>query len=62
MPRRILAAAALLVLASASFRLDAQSTSAWDEKLRAIPDARAIGDYLKRLTARPHRSAVQLMI
>jgi hypothetical protein len=49
-------------LASASFRLDAQSPPAWDEKLRAIPDARAIGDYLKRLTARPHRSAVQLMI
>jgi N-acetylated-alpha-linked acidic dipeptidase len=54
MTRRLLAVGALAILLAAGVRLAAQSTPAWDEKLRAIPDAKAIGEYMKRLTARPH--------
>ena len=33
--------------------MSAQTTS-WEAKFRAIPDAKAIGDYMKRMSARPH--------
>jgi N-acetylated-alpha-linked acidic dipeptidase len=31
-----------------------QNTAAWDATYRTIPDARNIGDYMRRLSARPH--------
>lgn len=34
--------------------LAAQTTPSWDAKFRAIPEAKAIGEYLKRMSARPH--------
>ena len=34
--------------------LSAQTAPSWDERYRALPDAGAIGDYMKRLSARPH--------
>ena len=33
----------------------AQPASSWDERYRALPDAGAIGEYMKRLSARPHK-------
>src|SRR5580765_6996987 len=54
MPRKIVVLAALALLFPAGLRLRAQAAPAWDEKLRATADAAAIGDYMKRLTARPH--------
>ncbi len=32
----------------------AQQTAAWDAQYRALPDAAAIGQYMQRLSARPH--------
>ncbi len=32
----------------------AQRAPSWDERFRAIPDATAIGQYMQRLSARPH--------
>ena len=32
----------------------AQRAPSWDERYRALPDAGAIGEYMKRLSARPH--------
>lgn len=32
----------------------AQSGAPWDERFRAIPEAANVGDYMKRLSARPH--------
>ena len=54
MARRIFVTSALVLLFSGALRPAAQNTRAWDEQLRAIPDATAIGEYMKRLTARPH--------
>jgi N-acetylated-alpha-linked acidic dipeptidase len=54
MHRKIAALTTLALLFSAGLRLRAQPAPAWDEKLRAIADAAAIGEYMKRLTARPH--------
>jgi N-acetylated-alpha-linked acidic dipeptidase len=54
MARRIFVALALVLLVSAAFRPAAQSARPWDEQLRDIPDATAIGGYMKRLSARPH--------
>src|SRR5690348_8116415 len=31
-----------------------QQAQSWDERFRAIPDAAVIGQYMQRLTARPH--------
>lgn len=43
-----------LLLVSLSWRLFAQTVPVWDEKYRAIPNAEAIGQYMERLSARPH--------
>jgi N-acetylated-alpha-linked acidic dipeptidase len=43
-----------LLAVPASWRSAAQSAPAWDEQYRAIPDAAAIGQYMERLSARPH--------
>jgi N-acetylated-alpha-linked acidic dipeptidase len=48
-PYALLAAAVALTLP-----LAAQNAPAWDARFRAIPDARNIGDYIKRMSARPH--------
>ena len=42
--------AAVVVL---SLPLAAQNTS-WEQEFRALPDARNIGEYMKRMSARPH--------
>src|ERR1041385_3130835 len=34
--------------------LTAQAPQSWDAKFRAIPDAKNIGEYVKRMSARPH--------
>jgi len=34
--------------------LTAQAPPSWDAKFRAIPDAKNIGEYVKRMSARPH--------
>src|SRR5262245_22921728 len=54
MARKILAFSALALLFSADVGVRAQSSPPWDEKLRDAADAARIGDYMKRLTARPH--------
>ena len=37
-----------------SLPLAAQNGPGWDAKFRAIPDAKNIGEYMKRMSARPH--------
>jgi N-acetylated-alpha-linked acidic dipeptidase len=54
MARRIFVTLAFVLLVSTAFRPAAQSARPWDEQFRGIPDATAIGGYMKRLTARPH--------
>src|SRR6476646_7673006 len=54
MRRKIVVLSALALLFTVSFRLRAQTSPTWEEKLRATADAAAIGEYMKRLTARPH--------
>jgi N-acetylated-alpha-linked acidic dipeptidase len=44
----------LALLTFASWRTGAQTPPAWDEKFRSIPDAMLIGQYMERLSARPH--------
>jgi N-acetylated-alpha-linked acidic dipeptidase len=39
---------------ASSLPLTAQSPQSWDAKFRAIPDAKNIGEYMKRMSARPH--------
>jgi N-acetylated-alpha-linked acidic dipeptidase len=34
--------------------LTAQAPQSWDAKFRAIPDAKNVGEYVKRMSARPH--------
>ena len=45
-----LAVVIVVLLASVS----AQNAPGWDAKFRAIPEAKNIGDYMKRMSARPH--------
>ena len=45
---------ALVAVVALSLPLAAQNAPAWDAKFRAIPDAKNIGDYIKRMSARPH--------
>ena len=47
-------ALALIATAALTLPLAAQNAPAWDAKYRAIPDAKHIGDYMKRMSARPH--------
>jgi len=47
-------ALALSATAALTLPLAAQNAPAWDAKYRAIPDAKHIGDYMKRMSARPH--------
>ena len=47
-------ALALIAAAALTLPLAAQNAPAWDAKYRAIPDAKHIGDYMKRMSARPH--------
>jgi N-acetylated-alpha-linked acidic dipeptidase len=54
MPRKVVVFSTLALLLAVGLRLRAQTSPAWDEKLRATADAAAIGEYMKRLTARPH--------
>jgi N-acetylated-alpha-linked acidic dipeptidase len=52
---RIVAAGAVVSAIAAAPRLGAQQAAQpWDERYRAIPDAAAIGQYMQRLSARPH--------
>ena len=44
---------ALVAAIALSLPLAAQNAG-WDAKFRAIPDAKNIGDYMKRMSARPH--------
>ncbi|MGE3959721.1 MAG: M28 family metallopeptidase [Vicinamibacterales bacterium] len=46
--------AALLVLAAAAPVRMAAQQPAWDQRFRALTDATAIGQYMQRLSARPH--------
>jgi hypothetical protein len=50
MKKIVLALAAVIALV---LPVAAQNT-AWDAKFRAIPNAKNIGDYIKRMSARPH--------
>src|SRR5262245_55954602 len=47
------AAGMLLVATGLALPLAAQNAN-WEAKFRAIPDANNIGEYLKRMSARPH--------
>src|SRR5262245_27349079 len=50
-------AAALIVgslFIASPLRPEAQGTRNWDEAFRALTDAKNIGDYMKRMSARPH--------
>src|SRR6187455_1698890 len=44
---------AMVAAIALSLPLAAQNAG-WDAKFRAIPDAKNIGDYMKRMSARPH--------
>jgi N-acetylated-alpha-linked acidic dipeptidase len=52
--RKVLLIVLTLALTPAWLHVRAQNAPSWDEKYRAIPDAAAIGQYMERLTARPH--------
>jgi N-acetylated-alpha-linked acidic dipeptidase len=53
--RRLCGAVVVVLLVTAlSWRLAAQTGPSWDERYRSIPDAAAIGQYMERLSARPH--------
>ncbi len=47
-------ALALIATIALTLPLAAQNAPAWDAKFRALPDAKNIGDYMKRMSARPH--------
>jgi len=51
---RSCAVAAMLVATAFTLRTAAQRAPAWDERYRALPEAAAIGQYMQRLSARPH--------
>jgi N-acetylated-alpha-linked acidic dipeptidase len=44
----------LLFVVLASLDVSAQRSPAWDERFRAIPEARNIGEYMRTMSARPH--------
>jgi N-acetylated-alpha-linked acidic dipeptidase len=44
----------LLIAIALSLPLAAQNAPGWDAKFRAIPNASNIGEYMKRMSARPH--------
>jgi N-acetylated-alpha-linked acidic dipeptidase len=46
--------AVILASGAVPARVIAQKAGSWDERYRAIPDAAAIGQYMQRLSARPH--------
>jgi N-acetylated-alpha-linked acidic dipeptidase len=51
------AAALAVSIIAFTLHLLAQNTAApssWESRFRAVPDATNIGDYMKRLSARPH--------
>lgn len=43
-----------VVVAGLCIALPRAQSQSWDERYRALPDAAAIGEYMKRLSARPH--------
>jgi N-acetylated-alpha-linked acidic dipeptidase len=49
-----IAALLLLALAVPGPPVAAQRAPSWDERFRALPDAALIGQYMQRLSARPH--------
>jgi N-acetylated-alpha-linked acidic dipeptidase len=52
--RRMLVALSVVVSAASMSLVQAQRVPSWDERYRALPDAAAIGQYMQRLSARPH--------
>jgi N-acetylated-alpha-linked acidic dipeptidase len=54
MMRAALACVVAIVLIGSPLRPSAQSAKSWDATFRTIPDAKNIGDYMRRLSARPH--------
>jgi len=52
--RRLLLFCVAAVAIALSLPLAAQNAPGWDAKFRAIPDAKNIGEYMKRMSARPH--------
>src|SRR6266850_895879 len=44
----------ILVVLALVAAVSAQSAPGWDAKFRAIPEAKNIGEYMKRMSARPH--------
>ena len=55
--RSATASACVVLLAAFTLQLSAQTPPAapsWESRFRAIPDALSIGEYMKRLSARPH--------
>jgi len=52
--RSLRACALMLVIGVSPLLLSAQVAVGWDVKFRAITDAKNIGEYMKRLSARPH--------
>lgn len=48
------AGAIIAAIGALSLPLLAQSAQGWDAKFRAIPEAKNIGEYMKRMSARPH--------
>src|SRR6185295_20238019 len=49
-----IALALTAIVASLTLPLAAQNTPAWDARFRALPEASRIGDYMQRMSARPH--------
>jgi N-acetylated-alpha-linked acidic dipeptidase len=52
--RHLVIVLTVLVLLPAPATRAQQQVPSWDERFRAIPDATAIDQYMRRLTARPH--------
>jgi len=52
--RRAAVSAILAVQIGSPPGMSAQNSQAWDSRFRAIPDAKTIGEHMRRLTARPH--------
>lgn len=52
--RGVVACALVLGIAVSQLPLSAQVSGGWDARFRAITDAKNIGEYMKRLSARPH--------
>ena len=44
----------MIVSIAATWPIAAQAPQSWDAKFRDIPDAKNIGEYIKRMSARPH--------